>query len=154
MKILFKNVMFAFFSLSVSATALAAGEHGSAEEATAMVKKATAYMKANGNEKAYAEFNNAKGQFVDRDLYVFVFDTTGKTLAHGANAKLIGKDLADLKDAEGKLFIREFIATAKTKGSGWIDYKWANPISKAIEPKSTYIEKFGDVIVGSGIYKK
>jgi signal transduction histidine kinase len=146
--------MFALFALSLTATAWAAGEHGSAEEATAMVKKAIDYMKTNGNEKAFAEFNNPKGQFVDRDLYVVVLDMTGKTVAHGANTRMVGKSMIDIKDADGKFFIREFIALATSKSKGWVDYKWANPITKSFEQKSTYIEKVGDLIVGSGIYKK
>ena len=154
MKDFLKKVMLGLFALSLTTAAVGAGDHGTAEEAIAMVKKATAYMKANGNEKAYGEFNNANGQFSDRDLYIFVIDSAGKALAHGKNAKLIGKDMIDLKDAEGKPFIRESLAIAKNKGSGWVDYKWANPVTKAIEQKSTYIEKSGDVIVASGIYKK
>jgi len=45
-----------------------AADQGTKEEAVAMVKKAIDYIKANGNEKAFAEFSNPKGQFVDRDL--------------------------------------------------------------------------------------
>jgi hypothetical protein len=51
-----------------------ADEYGTAAEAEAMVKKAIAYLKANGKDKAFAEFSNPKGQFVDRDLYVTVYD--------------------------------------------------------------------------------
>ena len=86
-------------------------------------------------------------------MYIFVFDMSGKTLAHGSNPKLLGKNMTDLKDADGKYFVRSFIEVANTKGKGWIDYKWINPVSKAIEQKSSYIEKVGDVLVGCGIYK-
>ena len=134
-------------------TAAVAADKGTANEATALVKRAVDYMKANGKEKAFAEFNNPKGHFIDRDLYIFVFDMNGKTLAHGTNPKLLDKNMIDLKDADGKLFIKEFIEVANTKGKGWVDYKWPNPLTKAIEPKSTYIEKAGDVLVGYGIYK-
>jgi signal transduction histidine kinase len=154
MKGFLKKVMLGLFALSLTTAAIGAGDQGTAEEAVAMVKKAVVYMKKNGNEKAYAEFNNAKGQFIDRDLYIMIYDATGKNMAHGMNAKLIGKNLIDIKDAEGKLIVKEFIEVAKSKGSGWVDYKWANPVTKAIEQKSTYVEKSGDMIVGSGIYKK
>ena len=130
-----------------------AAEKGSADEAVALTKKAIAYLKANGKEKAFAEINNPNGQFKDRDLYVFVFDLNGKTLAHGTNPKLLDKNLLDLKDADGKLFVKEFVDVAKTKGKGWIDYKWPHPATKAIEAKSTYVEKVDDVMVGCGIYK-
>ncbi len=46
-----------------------------------------------------------------------------------------------------------FHHVGNSKGSGWIDYKWPNPVTKAVEQKSTYVEKVDDVVVGCGIYK-
>ena len=134
-------------------TALAA-DVGTKDEATAMVKKAVALIKANGAEKAYAEFSNPKGQFVDRDLYVVVYDMTGKCLAHGANAKMIGRDLIDNKDVDGKEFVKERVEMMKKQASGWQDYKFRNPTTNQIEPKAMYIERVNDVIVGCGVYLK
>jgi cytochrome c len=140
----------AFAPLGVAAAA----ERGSADEASALVKKGIAFLKANGPEKSYAAFNDPAGQFVDRDLYLFVFDMSGKTLAHGANKKLLDKNLIELKDANGKAFIKEFIEVANSKGKGWVDYKWPHPQTKAIESKSSYVEKLGDgTLIGVGIYK-
>jgi cytochrome c len=153
MKHVFNYLLLSLAAFSFSGTASAVADKGTAVEATALVKKANDYLKANGKEKAFAEFNNAKGQFIDRDLYIFVFDMNGKTLAHGTNPKLLDKNMTELKDADGKYFIKEFLDVANTKGKGWIDYKWTNPVTKAIEPKSTYIEKAGDVLIGCGIYK-
>lgn len=78
-------------------TGAQAADRGTAAEAEAMVKKAVAYIKEKGPEKAYDEFTNGK-QFKDRDLYVIVYDLNGKNLAQGANPKLVGKDLIGLKD--------------------------------------------------------
>jgi cytochrome c len=134
-------------------TALAA-DVGTKDEATAMVKKAVALIKANGADKAYAEFSNPKGPFVDRDLYVVVYDMTGKCLAHGANAKMIGRDLIDNKDVDGKEFVKERVEMMKKQASGWQDYKFRNPTTNQIEPKAMYIERLNDVIVGCGVYLK
>ncbi len=134
-------------------TALAA-DVGTKDEATAMVKKAVALIKANGAEKAYAEFSNPKGPFVDRDLYVVVYDMTGKCLAHGANAKMIGRDLIDNKDVDGKEFVKERVEMMKKQASGWQEYKFRNPTTNQIEPKAMYIERLNDVIVGCGVYVK
>lgn len=155
MKTLLKGILLGFFALALNAAAFAA-EKGTAEEAVALVKKAAAYLKENGKEKAFSEFNNPKGQFADRDLYVFVYGTSGDgiNLAHGANPKLIGKNLLDLRDADGKLIVKGFIEVGNSKtGHGWVDYKWPNPVTKAVEAKSTYIERVGDVMIGCGIYK-
>jgi signal transduction histidine kinase len=136
------------------AGAAAAAETGSKDEAVALVKKAIALIQANGADKAYAEFSNPKGPFVDRDLYIAVYDMSGKCLAHGANAKMIGRDLIDNKDVDGKAFVKERVELMKTQPTAWQDYKFRNPTTNQVEPKSMYIERVNDVIVGCGIYKK
>jgi len=138
--------------LVVTSTAFAA-DFGTPAEAEALVKKAIIFIKTNGKDKAFAEFTNKYGQFVDRDLYIFVYDMSGMCLAHGQNPKMIGKDLSDLTDASGKAFIKERIELAKTKGKGWQNYKFSEPTTKKIENKTAYIEKYEDLIVGSGAYK-
>lgn len=59
----------------VAAVGLTAGaaDKGTAEQAVAMVKKGGDYLRKHGKDRAFAEFNNPKGQFVDRDLYLFTF---------------------------------------------------------------------------------
>jgi cytochrome c len=134
-------------------TAAHAADQGTAAEAEALVKKAVAFVKANGNDKAYEEFTNGK-QFKDRDLYIFAYDFNGKSLAHGANAKLVGKDLIGLKDPDGKPIIPPLVEIAKTKGKGWSEsFKFRNPVTEKMEPKIVYVERVGDVFLGCGIYK-
>lgn len=133
--------------------AVHAADQGTAAEAEAMVKKAVAYIKAQGPEKAYDEFTNGKS-FKDRDLYIIVYDLNGKNLAQGANPKLVGKDLIGLKDPDGKPLIQMFVDLAKTKGKGWVEgYKFLNPVSQKIEGKAMYLERVGETLVGCGIYK-
>ena len=130
-----------------------AADQGTAAEAEAMVKKAVAYIKANGPEKAYEEFTHGKS-FKDRDLYIIVYDLNGKNLVQGANPKLVGKDLMGLKDPDGKPIIKLFVDLAKDKGKGWVEgYKFMNPVSQKIEGKAMYLERVGDTLVGCGIYK-
>lgn len=143
-----------FVCLAVGITGVSFGaERATAKEAEAMVKKAVAYIKANGKEKAFAEFDNHQGKFTVKDLYITVYDLNGKCLAHGQNAKMVGKDLIQLKDADGKFLIKERMETAKTNGKGWQDYKYTNPLSKSIEQKTTYFEKYEDIVVAGGVYK-
>ncbi|WGG50915.1 cache domain-containing protein [Rugamonas sp. DEMB1] len=154
MKALLKSIFVALMALALSQGAQAE-ERATAAQATALVKKAVAYIKANGKDKAFAEFSNPKGQFVDRSLYIFVYDVKGTNMAigNGNAGKMVGKNLLDMRDAEGTYLIQGLIEVAKTKGSGWFDYKWPNPVSKAIEAKSSYVEKIDDLVVGCGIYK-
>jgi hypothetical protein len=53
----------------------------------------------------------------------------------------------------GKYVIKERIEIAKTKGAGWQDYIFINPISNKVESKTACFEKYGDIIVGCGAYK-
>ncbi len=139
--------------VAMSFGAIAAAERATAKEAEAMVKKGVAYIKANPRDKAMAEISNKQGQFVDRDLYLTVYKLDGMNLAHGANEKCIGKNMIDLKDIDGKDYIRERLDTAKSKPSFWQDFKFVNPVNKKIEPKQMYCERADELVVCGGIYK-
>lgn len=154
MKRLFVMAAVAAWVLAVGMGTAFAADAGTKEEAVAMVKKAIDFIKASGADKAYAEFSNPKGQFVDRDLYITIYDMNGKCLAHGANAKMIGRDLIENKDVDGKEFIKERVELMKKQPTAWQDFKFRNPVTNQIEPKSMYIERFNEVIVACGIYKK
>lgn len=121
------------------------------EEAQAMCEKAVQWFKEKGKDVTFAEINNQDStEFHDRELYLFVYDATGTNVAHGQKAALIGKNLIGLKDSDGKLMIKEIVEVANT---GWVDFKWQNPVSKKVEAKSAYIIHEGDYWFGVGIYK-
>jgi cytochrome c len=132
-----------------------AQEHGSKDEAKALTEQAIAHIKTAGTEKAFQDFTTDKAKWSKKDLYVFAFDMKGLTLAHGANDKLVGKNLADLKDQNGKLFVKEMIDVAKNKGTGWVEYDWAHPQTKKVEGKASYAMKVPnfDGFVGVGVYR-
>ncbi len=145
------SVLLAAASLLGAASLAHAG--ATADDATAMVKSGVAFIKANGKDKGYAEVSNKAGQFKKDDLYLVVYGLDGTVHAHGANEKMIGKNLIDLKDIDGKPFVRERVELAKSKGTFWQDYKFTNPTTKKIEPKAMYCEKLDDSVVCGGIYK-
>jgi hypothetical protein len=126
----------------------------SKEEAKAMVKKAISFYKKAGKAVALAEFTNPKGPFIEGDMYVFVLNLKGTMLAHGVNEKYIGLDFCDVKDSDGRSFIREIVEVANTKGSGFVDYKWYNPVTKEDMEKHVYFEKVDEVIICSGVFKE
>lgn len=123
-------------------------------EAEAMVNKTVAYIKANGKEKSYAEVNRKDGPFTDRDLYITVYGTDGVVRAHGANLKMINRNLMDIKDVDGKEFVRERLELARKKAPFWQEYKFTNPVSKKTEPKAMYCQPHDDVVVCGGVYLK
>jgi signal transduction histidine kinase len=130
-----------------------AQEHASRAEAEAMVKKGVAFIKANGKDKGYAEVSNKQGQFKDRDLYLVVYGLDGKVWAHGANEKMIGRVLIDLKDVDGKEFVKERVELGKAKPNFWQDYKFTNPVTRKIAEKSMYCERLEETVVCGGVYK-
>jgi signal transduction histidine kinase len=151
---MFRQLLAAAALAGLAVSGAQAAANASKEEAVAMVKKGIAFIKANGTEKAYAEINNRAGAFVDRDLYLVVYGLDGKCIAHGANAKQVGKDLIDLTDVDGKYFVKERVELARSKPAGfWQDYKFTNPVSKKVEPKTMYCERLGDTAVCGGVYK-
>lgn len=123
------------------------------EEAVAIVKKAVAAIKSSGADKVYAEINTPAGKWIDRDLYVVVYGLDGMSLAHGANPKQAGVMLIDRKDIDGKEFIKERVEMAKAKATFWQDYKFQNPATKKIEPKTMYCERLSETAVCAGIYQ-
>jgi len=140
--------------VSVLCLGTSAWANATKDEAQAMVKKGVAFIKANGTEKGYAAISDKAGQFIDRDLYLVVYGLDGKCLAHGANPKQIGRDLIDLTDVDGKYFVKERVAMAKSKPNGfWQEYKFSNPVSKKVEPKVMYCEKLGETAVCGGVYQ-
>ncbi|MCR6629686.1 MAG: cache domain-containing protein [Magnetospirillum sp.] len=138
-----------FAGLSVGAAQ--AVEYGSRDEAKAMAEKAAKFFTANGKDKAFTAINEGTDGFKDRDLYVFVYDDAGVCVAHGANKALIGKNLLDIRDTDGKPLIREIVAV---KDAAWVDFKWQNPQTKAIEQKHAYVVRAGAYTFGVGAYEK
>lgn len=145
-----KAAVAAVFVLVLAGASFAADRRPA--EAKAFVKKAVAFVRTNGRDRALDEFNNPRGRFVNGELYVLAYDFNGVLLAHPFRKDLNGRNLLNLQDEDGKMFVREFIKAGK-KGSGWVSYKWVNPTSRKIEPKTTYLESVNGIIVGCGVYK-
>jgi hypothetical protein len=145
-----------FLSLSMLLVSFIMAYADDRGNAVSLVSKGIQFIKTKGEAAAFKEFTSKSGRFTKGELYIFVVDFKGLTLAHGGNDKLVGKSMYDLKDSDGVFFIRRFIDVAKEKGEGWIDYKWSNPTTKKIEDKTTFVKRMPgtEYIHGCGIYKK
>jgi signal transduction histidine kinase len=141
-------------ALSAFASPATAVEFGTKEEAVAMVKRVQEKFKKDGVDATFkAVSDQSTKEFHDRDLYPFIYELNGLNVAHGARPALIGKNLLDLKDQDGIYLIREMVKISHGPGSGWVDYKWPNPLTNKIEDKTSYIEKMGNYFVGVGVYR-
>lgn len=145
------KLILAVAAVTMAAVPAAAG--ASKDDAIAMVKKAVEAIKADGIDKTYPLISDKAGPFVKDDLYVVVYQLDGKVLAHGANAKFVGKDMIDAQDVDGKLYVKERVELAGKQPSFWQDYKFVNPVSKKVEPKEMYCERVDNTAVCAGVYK-
>jgi cytochrome c len=139
-------------ALFILFTGMAAAQEsrGTADEAKAMVAKAIAAFDKDATA-AFAAFTAPDKSYVDRDLYVFVFDKE-KIVAHGFDEKLVGTKADSLVDVNGKKFGVEFIEKATPEGV-WVDYVWRDPISGKDVAKSSWVVAHKDYVFGTGIYK-
>ena len=125
-----------------------------ADEAKAFAERAVAHIQGVGRDKAFADFSRPDGGYVDGELYMFCYAADGTNLAHGGNPGFVGKNLLNVKDPDGKLANAEIIRTGLEQGTGWVDFRWPNPMTKKIEAKSAYVIRVDPATVcGSGYYK-
>jgi cytochrome c len=139
--------------LTLTAPSAQGADSGTREEAIAMVKRVQEKFTAQGPQATFDAITNT-AEFRDRDLYPFVYDVEGWSVAHGANPQMVGKLWITTKDQDGNYLIKEMLAITQGAGTGWVDYKWPNPLTHKIQDKSAYVEKLGErYFVGVGIYK-
>jgi len=123
-------------------------------DAETFVKSAIAFAKTNGAYKLIKAVNAKDPQFFKGELYIWIVDQDGVMLANGANPKLVGKDMSEAHDSSDVRFAQEAAKTAMEKGAGWIEYKFMNPVTKEIQPKICFVEKYESVVICCGVYKK
>ena len=97
------------------------------DECVALCKDAAKFMNEKGFYPTVFEINKKDGKFVTKNTYVFLADLEGHLLAHPYNQQFIGVDMTGQKDSNGKLYVQDYIAIAKSKGEGWTEYMYPTP---------------------------
>jgi cytochrome c len=144
----------ALLCFSLVGAALAAADP-SEKDAIAMAERAAAYTKAHGREELIKKITAKDPEFVQGSMYIYMRDFgSGVNLAHPFNQSIVGKDLNDVPDTNGKMYRRDIMDVAKKDGKGWVDYMYKNPENNKIEAKTAYVLRSGDVVLIAGIYKK
>ncbi len=113
--------------VSVVLAASVMAESGVKEECIALCKDAAKFINEKGFYPGVFEINKKEGKFVSKNTYVFLVDLEGHLLAHPFNQQYIGMDMTGNKDSNGKLFVQDYIAVAKSKGEGWTEYMYPTP---------------------------
>ncbi len=122
------------------------------KDAVALAEKGAQFVHQHGKAEMIARINSKDPEFNQGALYLAMRDLHGITVAHPTTA-LIGKNLLEVPDADGKLFRQEMLAVAKGPGRGWVDYKFRNPATGKVEAKRTYVLRVDDIALEAGIYK-
>jgi hypothetical protein len=110
--------------------------------------------------KALDTINKGEGGFLDRDLYLFCFNSgDGNIVATGtsnpAGRKVIGQVVrTTLKDATGKLYGPDLYAAAKEGQITEVSYMFPKPGADTTPvAKVSFVTKAGDLGCGVGYYK-
>lgn len=140
-----------------------AAKYGSKSAFTvAQLKRGIAFAESNSVEKLIDILKNPadprRKNFVSGDYYIWIFKTDFKSnaivVAHPINKAIENRDFFEIKDADGKLFMKDIVRIALYKGEGWVSYKWAHPKTLKAEDKLTYFYRMGDYILNDGFYLK
>src|SRR5215472_267161 len=123
--------------------AASAHQSGTADEAKALLARAAAAVKAD-KTSALARFDDPRGGFKDRDLYVFCFDRRYGTILAG-QPRTKGKDIRTFKDPSGRAFGQQMFANVNDAGFIIVDYRFPKPNSDVPVDKESFVEGLGDV---------
>jgi hypothetical protein len=126
---------------------------GTAAEAKALVERAAKYIADLGWSGAILDFQDATGKFIDRDLYLFSFNRDGVFRLSGPAKEKIGKNVYDIAgQVQGRILL-EGARQAADQGGGWANYAITNPLTGAIQPKSSWIVPLDNGwLLGCGFY--
>jgi cytochrome c len=118
-----------------------------------MMEKAVSHYNSVGQDQAFKDFDTS-ADFKTGEYYVIAQSLDdGRIIYHGANKKLVGKNLMKVKDTDGKPFVKEMVELARGEGKGWVSYKWPHPVTKQISQKYTYVTRIAEITLLIGYYE-
>lgn len=128
-------------------------QQGSADEARRLVEQALSLRRSLGSRDAFVrEVTLANNKLFDRDMYVFILDSSGRYLAFGGNPAKVGTRVQDVPGIDGDGLVASIVNQA-SMGPGWVEYDIVNPLSGKVQTKMSYVVKVDDVYTGCGVYK-
>ncbi|HOE43318.1 MAG TPA: cache domain-containing protein, partial [Rhodoferax sp.] len=126
---------------------------GTADQARQMVFDAMVHIRTHNLEQAIADFHDKQGPFIDRDLYVFIFDRSGHYVVHGAQPEKDGSSLSSIAGLDADKLVADAWAACDHEQGGWVNYTITNPVSGEVQGKSSYVMPLDeDRLIGCGCY--
>lgn len=152
------RVLWIVLTALLVATVLPAGAHAQPgnpeqEQVRAIALKAVDLIAAKGLDTAAAAFNR-DGEFRHGALYVTVIDFAGVWKVYPPRPAGVGISVINVKDPDGRDIVRDILSVARDAGEGWVEYRWLNPASNRIEPKTTFVKRVPgqDLVAYVGLY--
>jgi methyl-accepting chemotaxis protein len=86
--------------------------------------------------------------------YFWINDMLPRMVMHPIKPEMVGNDLSNYKDPNGKLLFVEFVEAVKKEGSGFVPYEWPKPGFEKPQPKLSYVVGFApwNWVIGTGVY--
>lgn len=80
-------------------------------------------------KEAFRDFGNRDGKWRSDSKYIFVYDLQGLCIFHPVISELVGQNLYEHKDLNGKPTVKFMISIASNakRPYGWVHYLWAEP---------------------------
>ena len=126
---------------------------GTADEALSIAQRAHALVKSVGFDKAFPVFHDKQGGYVDRDLYVFVFDREGVYRVMGADQNRVGTSLFDAPGLDAQQLLDDAWERAE-QGGGWVEYNIINLLTQDVRGKASYVLPIDqNLLIGCGAYR-
>ena len=126
---------------------------GTADEALSMTTRAYDLVQSVGFDKAFEAFHDKGGEFLDRDLYIFVFDRRGVYRVMGADVSKVGTSLSDAPGLNAQRLVEDAWHRCE-QGGGWVEYDITNPVTGEVRGKSSYVLPLdSDRLIGCGAYR-
>jgi cytochrome c len=129
---------------------VSAASSSTPEDVKLMVHAAINYFQENGAEATISRINGGYS-FGPRDLYVFMLNPEGMSVANGADSTNLGRDARSIRDIDGKFYGREILERATSEGV-WVHYKRMNPVTGKVQPKRSFVREIDGYIIGGGLY--
>lgn len=128
-------------------------QQGTAEEAMALVQRAMALTRSGlGQVQVLQQLTDKAQPYHDRDMYVFALDASGAYRAFGGNPAKVGTRVQDVSGVDGPRLLHDIMVQSE-RGPGWVEYDFTNPVSGQVQTKMTYVQRWGDLAIGCGVYK-